>query len=147
MRFTKLAMFAATTLALSFTGCSMPDGSSQREAEIRACGLQDDPTITADVTVHACAADNTKKTTVCHIPPGNPANAHTICVGNPSVPAHLAHGDAVGACPDEPPCGGGDVDAGTGDGSGSGSGSGSTDGGGDGSGSGSGSGSDGGVIL
>jgi len=40
------------------------------------------------------------KTTICHIPPGNPANAHTITVGNPAVPAHLAHGDKLGACTD-----------------------------------------------
>jgi hypothetical protein len=38
------------------------------------------------------------KTTVCHIPPGNPANQHTICVGNPAVPAHMAHGDFLGSC-------------------------------------------------
>ena len=39
------------------------------------------------------------KVTICHIPPGNPANAHTIVVGAPAVPAHLAnHGDSVGEC-------------------------------------------------
>ena len=29
---------------------------------------------------------------------GNPANKHTICIGNPGVPAHLAHGDFLGSC-------------------------------------------------
>jgi hypothetical protein len=39
------------------------------------------------------------KVTICHIPPGNPENAHTIVVGAPAVPAHLAnHGDSVGEC-------------------------------------------------
>lgn len=38
------------------------------------------------------------KTTLCHIPPGNPANAHTISVGNSAVKAHLAHGDSLDAC-------------------------------------------------
>ena len=47
---------------------------------------------------HACDPADTKKTTVCHIPPGNPANEHTICVGNPAVSAHLAHGDKLGSC-------------------------------------------------
>jgi hypothetical protein len=40
--------------------------------------------------------------TICHIPPGNPANAHTITVGAPAVTAHLAHGDTEGACPVTP---------------------------------------------
>lgn len=39
------------------------------------------------------------KTTICHIPPGNPENAHTISVGNPAVNAHISeHGDYLGAC-------------------------------------------------
>jgi hypothetical protein len=42
------------------------------------------------------------KVTLCHIPPGNPDNAHTITVGSPAVPAHLAHGDTLGPCPDGP---------------------------------------------
>src|SRR6476646_5292720 len=46
----------------------------------------------------ACDPADTKKTTVCHIPPGNPGNAHTICIGNAAVPAHLDHGDFVGTC-------------------------------------------------
>lgn len=41
------------------------------------------------------------KVDICHIPPGNPANAHTINVSENAVPAHLAHGDTLG------PCGGG----------------------------------------
>ncbi|MBZ4333844.1 hypothetical protein NR800_14445 [Corallococcus interemptor] len=58
--------------------------------------------------------------TLCHIPPGNPANAHTIKVGVPAVPAHLRHGDTVGPCGDEgePPTDGGtsEPDGGTSDG-------------------------------
>jgi hypothetical protein len=126
MRFMTLVLSAAT-LALLSVGCSMPDATTQHNAEVKACGLQDDPSITPDVDVHACAAGQTKKTTICHIPPGNPANEHTICVGNSAVPAHVEnHHDTIGACPDEPPCGGGgggDVDAGAGGGDGSGSGS------------------------
>jgi hypothetical protein len=59
---------------------------------------------------HACDPANTKKTTICHIPPGNPANQHTLCVGNAAVSAHLAHGDHTGACDTE--CGGKDGGAG-----------------------------------
>lgn len=40
-----------------------------------------------------------QKVDVCHAPPGNPENAHTISVSKNAVPAHLAHGDILGACP------------------------------------------------
>lgn len=43
---------------------------------------------------------NGGKTTLCHIPPGNPGNAHTITVGGGAVSAHLGHGDTLGACPE-----------------------------------------------
>jgi len=38
------------------------------------------------------------KVTICHIPPGNPPNAHTIDIGEQAVSAHLAHGDYCGPC-------------------------------------------------
>ncbi len=76
----------------------------------------------------ACDPADTKKTTVCHIPPGNPANAHTICVGNAAVPAHINHGDFIGTCS----CAGG----GSGGSGGGGGGTGSGGGGGGGSGGG-----------
>ena len=41
------------------------------------------------------------KVLVCHIPPGNLGNAHTICVSYNAVPAHLAHGDYLGNCGDQ----------------------------------------------
>jgi len=51
------------------------------------------------------------KVTICHIPPGNPANAHEITVDAHAIPAHLAHGDNLGSCvctpdrcPPPPPC-------------------------------------------
>jgi len=43
------------------------------------------------------------KVTICHIPPGNPANAHTISVGASAVPAHINHGDTLGSCTCEDP--------------------------------------------
>ena len=39
-----------------------------------------------------------RKITICHIPPGNPQNPQTITVGISALPAHVAHGDTVGAC-------------------------------------------------
>jgi hypothetical protein len=42
--------------------------------------------------------DDDHKVEICHIPPGNPGNRHTIEVDVSSVDAHLAHGDEPGAC-------------------------------------------------
>jgi len=39
-----------------------------------------------------------EKVKVCHIPQGNPSNAHTIEIGRPALEAHLAHGDTEGEC-------------------------------------------------
>lgn len=50
------------------------------------------------------------KVTICHIPPGNPANAHTISVSTSAWPAHERHGDTLGPCDG----GGEEPDAGTG---------------------------------
>ena len=39
-----------------------------------------------------------KNKMVCHIPPENPANFHTIIISDKALSAHLAHGDLSGAC-------------------------------------------------
>jgi hypothetical protein len=51
----------------------------------------------------AAAGAGEEKVTICHRPPGNPENEHTIVVGEPAVPAHLAHGDDLGECGGPPP--------------------------------------------
>ena len=118
-------------VGLALTGCAPSESTSEQMLSGMGCSVNTpDP--------RACDPADTMKTTVCHIPPGNPANAHTICVGNPAVPAHLAHGDFVGTCscttddagvPPPPPPPDDDAgvpppppppDAGTGSGSGSG---------------------------
>jgi len=38
------------------------------------------------------------KVTVCHRPPGNPGNQHTLEIGASALDAHLAHGDEEGEC-------------------------------------------------
>jgi hypothetical protein len=38
------------------------------------------------------------RVTLCHVPQGNPANAHTIIVGCAARDKHLAHGDTCGPC-------------------------------------------------
>jgi len=45
-----------------------------------------------------------EQVTICHVPPGNPNNVHTITVSSNAVPAHLRHGDAVCAPGNEDCC-------------------------------------------
>ena len=98
-----LALFGLTVIG----GCGVTSDESTMspgEAALAACHLNDG-TVDLSTDLHACDPQNTKKTTICHIPPGNPANAHTLCVGNAAVAAHLRnHGDSVGACVGESPC-------------------------------------------
>ncbi len=44
------------------------------------------------------------KVTLCHVPPGNPANVQLVSVGAPAVGAHMKHGDAVCAAGDSACC-------------------------------------------
>ena len=78
------SVFAVALLAVAFSWGSAAfavKGNNQASATNKAQG-------------HVYGA----QTTVCHIPPGNPAQAHTLTVGNAAVQAHLAHGDYVGPC-------------------------------------------------
>ena len=72
-----------------------------------AGGLADDPTenLTGTETQPLAGGPGapptcpSPKVMICHIPPGNPANAHSICVGEAAVKAHVAnHGDPIGPC-------------------------------------------------
>lgn len=42
--------------------------------------------------------EESEKITICHIPPGNPDNAHAIRISVNAWPAHEAHGDVIGDC-------------------------------------------------
>lgn len=56
--------------------------------------------MTAGLYAGTAIAAPPAKVTICHIPPGNPANAHEITVASPAVVnAHMKHGDTMGACP------------------------------------------------
>lgn len=41
-----------------------------------------------------------EKVIICHVPLGNPASKHTLTIGKSALEAHLAHGDAIGTCPE-----------------------------------------------
>jgi hypothetical protein len=40
-----------------------------------------------------------EKITICHYPPGNTTNPQTISISQSAWPAHCAHGDTRGCCP------------------------------------------------
>lgn len=77
-----------------FTSCgsSTDEGLSSRLSSVERQALEArcDEAQTRAVKAHKIA--------ICHIPPGNPANAHTIVVSRNAETAHLAHGDVLGAC-------------------------------------------------
>jgi hypothetical protein len=107
-----LASVSAVAVLLGvgqITGCGSPTddaatGTDGNLAALAACQL-DDGTVEHDALIRACDPRDTKKTTICHFPPGNPANAHTLCVGNPAVSPHMSHhGDHVGPCTNEVRC-------------------------------------------
>ena len=52
---------------------------------------------------HGCKKTPPEKITICHFPPGNPSNAHTISISANAWQAHLDHGDHVGECRDTVP--------------------------------------------
>jgi hypothetical protein len=51
-----------------------------------------------DGSVEASSAQVGETATVCHMPPGNPDNAHTLVVGAGALEGHLGHGDYEGEC-------------------------------------------------
>lgn len=58
-------------------------------------------TSTVEVVVYdiAAACTGNNQVQICHVPPGNPANEHNICVGVNAVSAHLNnHDDYLGPC-------------------------------------------------
>lgn len=54
--------------------------------------------LVAGFTSSLATAGPAPKLEICHIPPGNPENYHTINVSENALSAHLAHGDLGGAC-------------------------------------------------
>jgi len=110
-RLHSITFLYALTLVLPL-GCggsgAGTSGDQQTEANRNNGGSPDDAVTCdgSDPSNDPASGGPGHKVTICHFPPGNPANAHTINVGAPAVPAHLAHGDHLGPCgPGEGPCG------------------------------------------
>ena len=126
MRTSKFYFLSCFVLGSALAGCGV---SPVEDKSMYLTGTEENAVTLANGQV---SCTDPKKVLICHVPPGNPDNAHDICVGQSAVQAHQKNhdGDTIGACGD-------------GGGSGSGGDGGGGDGGG-GGGSGSGSGSDGG---
>jgi hypothetical protein len=61
--------------------------------------------VAALIILTPAASAQGEKVTICHIPPGNPANAHSITISVSALQTHIdQHGDSIGEC------GGGDGD-------------------------------------
>lgn len=54
--------------------------------------------LVAVLVVYAAMAAMAAKIEICHFPPGNPGNWHTITINDTALPAHQAHNDLVGSC-------------------------------------------------
>jgi hypothetical protein len=91
------SLFFSLLLGLSACGTDSNETDMHRSA-LTVADLND-PTVEADAEVRACDPGDVNRTTICHVSPGNPANAHTLCIGNTSVKFHLKnHSDTLGPC-------------------------------------------------
>ena len=98
----------ALALVLPFA-CGGPGSATDQQTGAVTNSNPGNPSDSCNDPDDGGSPDSGHKVTICHIPPGNPGNAHTISVGAPAVPAHLAHGDHLGPCgPGEGHCGGQD---------------------------------------
>ncbi|HEX2899796.1 MAG TPA: T9SS type A sorting domain-containing protein, partial [Bacteroidia bacterium] len=71
--------------------------------DAQGCSTSDDVTVNYLDVVAACGSNGQPKVQICHVPPGNPGNANTLCVSPNAVPAHLGAGighggDYLGPC-------------------------------------------------
>jgi hypothetical protein len=62
------------------------------------CSASDVMTVCAVDVICFAGNSGNQKVELCHIPPGNPGNAHTLCISESAVQDHLAHGCALGSC-------------------------------------------------
>lgn len=114
---------ACATLEYSSVGGGVPPytfewSTGETTPEIEVCPeVSTEYTITltdandCEITdnVIVCAIDvrcgkKLDKVEICHYPPDNPANSHTICVSINAVATHLAEGDMLAACGTDHSC-------------------------------------------
>lgn len=73
------------------------NGIKEVDLTIASYGCTNNLSQTIDVPFVRCG-NNNKKILVCHTPDGNPNNAHTICIAESALQAHLDEGSCIGSC-------------------------------------------------
>ncbi len=85
-----------------FTGGDVVNGLDRSDNSLYFISNADTHTGGFSAAANECQevikSENGNKQMICHIPPGNPANAHTISISTNAWSAHEAHGDTDGAC-------------------------------------------------
>ena len=91
-----------TTTGLLQVSYSKVEGTPSATGAITLTGLRsEERTVLLAVETESVAIVDSDEITICHIPPGNPANAHSITISDSAWPAHQGHGDTLGPCPGE----------------------------------------------
>jgi hypothetical protein len=97
MRLSSILSSSAVLAALGLVMMGGCGGSLETEEDSFDSTLRDEELNAAPTQNGHVAGDG--KITLCHVPPGNPANAHTITVGGPAWNGHRNHkGDYLGPC-------------------------------------------------
>src|ERR1700747_201397 len=91
-RFLTIGAVTLTLFACGQERQSTPTAASDSQTSKITTASEGEGSVSAQTAV--------SKVTICHVPPGNPANAHTITIGAPAVPHHLSNhpGDHIGPC-------------------------------------------------
>ena len=98
------SLLSALLLTSALAGCT---SAPEEDPYLYMTGTEELAVIMANGQL---GCTNPKKVLICHIPPGNPANAHEICVSENAVDTHQSHhGDTIDLCDGTtpPPDGGG----------------------------------------
>ena len=97
MRLHSILSSSAVLAALGLVMMGGCGGSLEADEDSGNAALRDEALNAAPAPNDAASGDG--KLTLCHVPPGNPANAHTITVGGPAWQGHRNHkGDYLGPC-------------------------------------------------
>jgi hypothetical protein len=80
---TTVTTITVTTTTMSATTTSVPTTTSSTTTTLPSCDAV------------SCGHNGRL---VCHVPPDDPLNRRTLCVGVAAVSAHLGHGDSCGSC-------------------------------------------------